>query len=126
MEHTTGFTVTVIPTPKRITGYAWIPTFSHRAENASISSLHKHKTKGADSRGTRNIKQYEKGDKSMYINQEETVFACFEENSIALTKKRGNCSRKFITNDIELAKKWASLALARANEDNYYPDKSCS
>ena len=57
----------------------------------------------------------------MNKNHKDTVFVCYEENSITLIKKRGNCSRKFITSDIALAKKWAFLALSRASEKDYRP-----
>ena len=57
----------------------------------------------------------------MNKNYKDTVFVCYEENAIALIKERGNCSRKFITNDIDLAKKWAFFTLSRAAEKGYYP-----
>ena len=51
----------------------------------------------------------------------ETVFICYEENSVALYPDAGNVNRMFATSDIELAKEWAARSIENAKTNGYRP-----
>lgn len=54
----------------------------------------------------------------------DTVYVCYEENSVALYSDAGNVNRMFATTDIELDKEWVkhSIENARANDYLLYAD----
>lgn len=56
----------------------------------------------------------------------DTVYVCYEENSVALYPDAGNVNRMFATTDIELAKELAkrSIENARANDYLLYADEN--
>ena len=51
----------------------------------------------------------------------ETVFICYEENSVALYPDAGNVNRMFATSDIELAREWATRSIENAKANGYRP-----
>ena len=51
----------------------------------------------------------------------DTVYVCYEENSVALYPDAGNVNRMFATTDIELAKEWAKRSIENARTNDYLP-----
>ena len=51
----------------------------------------------------------------------DTVYVCYEENSVALYPNAGNVNRMFATTDIELAKEWARRSIENARANDYLP-----
>lgn len=51
----------------------------------------------------------------------DTVYVCYEENSVALYPDAGNVNRMFATTDIELAKEWAKRSIQNARTNDYLP-----
>ena len=51
----------------------------------------------------------------------ETVFICYEENSVALYPDAGNVNKMFATSDIELAREWATRSIENAKANGYRP-----
>ena len=51
----------------------------------------------------------------------DTVYVCYEENSVALYPDAGNVNRMFATTDIELAREWAKRSIENARANDYLP-----
>ena len=51
----------------------------------------------------------------------DTVYVCYEENSVALYSDAGNVNRMFATTDIELDKEWVKHSIENARTSDYLP-----